>query len=240
MLAANPALRREPIQEEILTSPPVTRPALELSDVHRSWGERQVLTGASLAVPRGSVVWLGGRNGAGKTTLLRIAAGILIPQRGSIAVDGLHPERNRREYHRRLGFLPAGDRGMYARLKVRQNLELAARLAQIPRRDRDELVERGIARFELEPLARQRVDRISTGQRQRVRLAMTFVHEPQLVLLDEPHTSLDDDALQLLEAAMVECAVRDGSVLWCSPESESLPLPANLRYLIEGGKVRPR
>lgn len=239
MLAANPALRREPVQEAILTAPSVTPPALELCDVHRGWGQRQVLTGASLSVPRGTVAWLGGRNGAGKTTLLRIAAGILIPQQGSISLDGLHPERNRREYHRRLGFLAAGDRGLYARLSVRQNLELAVRLAQVQRRNRQELVERGIARFELEPLARQRVDRISTGQRQRVRLAMTFVHEPEVVLLDEPHTSLDNDAVELLEAAVFECALRQGSVLWCSPASDSLPLPANLRYLIVDGKVIP-
>ena len=75
------------------------------------------------------------------------------------------------------------------------------------------------------------------GQRQRVRLAMTFVHEPQVVLLDEPHTSLDDEALELVEAAMGECTLRGGSVLWCSPAAGSLPLPANVRYVIAEGKV---
>jgi ABC-2 type transport system ATP-binding protein len=239
MLASRPASPREPAVSLDLAESPATEPALALADIHRAWGSRVVLQGASLSVPRGTVVWLGGRNGAGKTTLLRVAAGILIPQRGSISLDGLHPERDRRAYHRRMGFLPAGDRGMYARLTVTQNLDLAARLAQVSRRDRRRLVEQGIARFELQDLAGRRVDRISMGQRQRVRLAMTFVHEPDVVLLDEPHTSLDDPALELLEAAMFESTLRGGSVLWCSPAFKSLPLPANLRYLMADGKVDP-
>jgi ABC-2 type transport system ATP-binding protein len=188
-------------------------------------------------VPEGTVVWLGGRNGAGKTTLMRIAVGILIPNSGSISMRGLHPDRDRRAYHQRLGFLPAGDRGMYARLTVAQNIELACRLALVRRRDRTRLVDRGLARFELGELAKRRVDRLSMGQRQRVRLAMTFVHEPDVVLLDEPHTSLDDPALDLVEAAMFECTLRGGSVLWCSPASKSLPLPANLHFEISDGRV---
>jgi ABC-2 type transport system ATP-binding protein len=239
MITSESARPPESLAEPILADERLSAPALELTGIERSWGSQKVLNGVSLTVQKGSVAWLGGRNGAGKTTLLRIAAGILIPQLGSVALHGFDPERNRREYHRRLGFLPAGDRGMYARLSVMQNLELAARLAQVHRGDRRRLVEQGIARFGLEPLTRQRVDRISLGQRQRVRLAMTFVHEPEVVLLDEPHTSLDDQALELLEAAMFDCALRGGSVLWCSPTSEMLPLPANLRYVIADGKVSP-
>jgi len=237
MLASHPALPRQSFEEPILPSDRPGAAALELSDIHRSWSERKVLNGASLTVPAGTVVWLGGRNGAGKTTLLRIAAGILIPQRGSISLHGLHPERDRRAYHKQLGFLAAGDRGMYARLTITQNLDLAARLAQIRGRERRRLVEQGIERFELRDLAKRRVDRISMGQRQRVRLAMTFVHEPEVVLLDEPHTSLDDPALELLESAMFECTLRGGSVLWASPASKSLPLPANIRYVMSEGKV---
>jgi len=234
MLASQPTASLEPVEQLAVTEPAA---ALELLDIHRSWRERKVLCGANLTVPEGAVVWLGGRNGAGKTTLMRIAAGILIPNRGSISLNGLHPERNRRAYHKQLGFLAAGDRGMYARLTVRQNIELACRLAQVRRRDRTRLVDQGIARFELEELAKRRVDRLSMGQRQRVRLAMTFVHEPDVVLLDEPHTSLDDPALELVEAAMFECTLRGGSVLWCSPASKSLPLPANLHFQISDGTV---
>jgi ABC-type multidrug transport system ATPase subunit len=237
MITSEPARTLESVEAPIPASSRLAASTLELVNIHRSWGSRKVLAGASLTVPRATVVWLGGRNGAGKTTLLRIAAGILLPDRGSISLDGLDPERDRRAYHARIGFLPAGDRGMYARLTVRQNVELAARLAQVRRRDRAQLIERSLARFELNELAKRRVDRLSMGQRQRVRLAMTLVHEPELVLLDEPNTSLDDPALELLEAALFECTLRGGSVLWASPASKSLPLPANLRYHMAEGTL---
>lgn len=221
------------------STPPAAalRPALSLDGIERSWGSRAVLKGVDLELPSASVVWLGGPNGAGKTTLLRIAAGVLIPSRGSVSLHGLDPERNRRAYFKQLGYLCAGDRGLYARLTVRQNLDLAGRLAQISRREHAGLLEQGIARFELSELAGRRVDRLSMGQRQRVRLAMAFVHQPTVVLLDEPHTSLDDQGLLLVESAMVECTLRGGSILWCSPAARALPLPANLRYLMSDGRL---
>jgi len=223
-----------PAEEAVLT---LETAALEMRGIERSWGERRILTGVDLTIPRGTVAWLGGPNGAGKTTLLRVAAGILLPDRGSVALCGLDPERQRRQYHRRLGFLSAGDRGLYARLTVRQNLDIAARLFHVPRREHAAALERTIERFSLHELAARRVDRISMGQRQRVRIAMTFIHDPDLALLDEPHTSLDDEALGLLESAMIECCVRGGSVLWCSPASRDLPLPANVRHTMVDGRV---
>ena len=93
-----------------------TQPSpLVIDDVHRSWGSRPVLTGASLKLAPGSVTWLGGPNGAGKTTLLRIVAGLLAPHRGSVSVFGLDIEHQRDAVARHLGFLSAGDRGLQAR-----------------------------------------------------------------------------------------------------------------------------
>jgi ABC-type uncharacterized transport system ATPase subunit len=66
---------------------------------------------------------------------------------------------------------------------------------------------------------------------------MTFLHDPVVVLLDEPHTSLDDAGLELLENALAEIAARDGAVLWCSPAAEHLPLHADVRYLLDAGQV---
>jgi ABC-2 type transport system ATP-binding protein len=184
-----------------------------------------VLRGASLTLERATVTWLGGANGAGKTTLLRIAAALIMPHAGTVELCGLDPERDRRDYQRRLGYLSAGDRGLYARLTATQNLELWSGLSLVPRRRRAEVVRRAIERFGLESLAAQRVDRMSMGQRQRVRLAMTFLHDPVVVLLE------------LLENALAEIAARDGAVLWCSPAAEHLPLHADVRYLLDAGQV---
>jgi ABC-2 type transport system ATP-binding protein len=211
-------------------------PLLAVEGVRRGYGTRAVLAGASLRLEAGVVAWLGGPNGAGKTTLLRIIAGVLAPDTGTVRLRGLDPEHDRRAYQRRLGYLPAGDRGLTARLTVRQQLELWAALALLGHRRR-ELVDATLARLELEELSDRRVERLSMGQRQRVRLALAFLHEPDVVLLDEPHTSLDEFGLALLEDALAGVTARGGAVLWCSPASAHLPLPADERYLLTDGRV---
>jgi ABC-2 type transport system ATP-binding protein len=211
--------------------------ALELLAIERRWGSQQVLKGATLGLAQGTAAWLGGPNGAGKTTLLRIAAGLIVPHAGSTRLFGLDPERDRRAFQRRLGYLSAGDRGLYARLTVVYNLEYWAGLAHVPPRRRPALVEATVARFGLQELADRRVDRLSMGQRQRVRLAMTFLHEPDVVLMDEPHTSLDDSALELVDEAITHLCARGGAVLWCSPAGQTLPLRADVRYMLEDGRV---
>jgi ABC-2 type transport system ATP-binding protein len=210
---------------------------LVLDGVHRRWGPREVLRGASLTLAPGTTAWLGGPNGAGKTTLLRIAAGLLAGQSGRVTVLGLDAERDRRAYQRHLGFLSAGDRGLTARLTALQNLELWSALALVPRGRRPRLIEQAVVRFALHDLAGQRVDRLSMGQRQRVRLAIAFLHEPALVLLDEPHTSLDDFGLGLLEDAIAQVTGGGGAVLWCSPTRAGLPIPADESYELRGGRV---
>src|SRR5579884_4068544 len=116
MITSEPTVPQEQLADH--PAPAIAPPtaALSLTGIERSLGKRKVLDGVDLAVPTGAIAWLGGPNGAGKTTLLRIAAGILLPDRGTIRAHGLHPERDRRRYHRMLGFLSAGDRGLYAQI----------------------------------------------------------------------------------------------------------------------------
>jgi ABC-2 type transport system ATP-binding protein len=213
--------------------------ALELIDVFHHWRKRPapVLDGANLTLPPGTISWIGGRNGVGKTTLLRVAAGILIPQRGTVRLGALDPVRDRRAFHRRLGFVSAGDRGLAARITVRRQLDLWARLAYVPREERPASVAAAIAGFELAPLADARVDRISMGQRQRVRLAMGFMHHPAVVLLDEPRNSLDDDGYRVLGEQVAAAAAGGAAVLWCSPRGEDRVLSFDHSYSLESGRL---
>jgi ABC-2 type transport system ATP-binding protein len=213
--------------------------ALSLCGIRKRWDERDVLAGVDLAVPPASLVWLGGRNGAGKTTLLRIAGGLIMPDEGHVRLRGLDPERDRRAYQRRLGYLSAGNGGLYARLSVADNLELFASLALIPARERDAAVTRAIERFDLGELAGSRTDRLSTGQRQRVRLASAFIHDPDVVLLDEPHTSLDEEGLDVLRAALTDLVDRSGAAVWCAPSPEHTGLPHDRGYVIDDGRAVP-
>lgn len=216
-------------------------PSLLAEGISHAWRGRPVLRGLELALGAGEVVALSGANGAGKTTLIRILTGTLEPAAGRVRLGALELAADRRAYLRRVGHVAAGDRGLYARLDVRANLEIAVALSLAPRARRAELVGAALARFELEPLARRRVDRLSMGQRQRVRLAICFAHEPQVALLDEPTTSLDADGLTLLAGALGDLAARGGSGLWVIPTGELPELPAGRRLeLTEGALRTPR
>ena len=144
------------------------------------------------------------------------------------------PRRDRAAYQGRVGFLAAGDRGLYARLTAQQHLELWGRVSLLGRDRLRRAVGEAVERLELGELAEQRMDRLSMGQRQRVRLAMAFLHEPDLVLLDEPLNSLDGRGADLLRAWLAELAGRGGGALWCSPAPGG-EAAFDLRLVLEGG-----
>jgi ABC-type multidrug transport system ATPase subunit len=124
-------------------------------------------------------------------------------------------------------------------LTVRQNLEFWARVSLIPRSSRLPLIERALERFGLQELADRRSDRLSMGQRQRLRLALAFLHEPDVVLLDEPATSLDEDGLGLLGAAIDDLKERGGAAVVCLPSGwERLPA-IDVTFSLAGGRLWP-
>lgn len=210
---------------------------LRLDDVSRGYGRRTVLDRASLSLGAGRVAWLRGENGSGKTTLLRVAAGMLAPQLGSVTLLDFDPARERREFQRRLGYVPAGNGGLYARLTVEQHLAFWLSIALVPSTQQPGRLAWAWETLELGELRRQRVDRLSTGQRQRVRLAMGFIHKPLVVLLDEPLVSLDDRGGESLAQTVGELTARGGAVLWCSPNAISGALEVDDRFVLEAGRV---
>jgi ABC-2 type transport system ATP-binding protein len=238
-----PAMSSPSLSASLSSHPPTTgsvgEPILELEGLCHKWKgpKPPVLDDVSLTLRAGEVTWVGGRNGVGKTTLLRLAAGILLPQRGSVHIGELTPASKRGLYRRQIGFLSAGDRSLQARMRVRQQLDYWARLAYVPRERRPELVNISLERFGLEEFAERRVDRMSMGQRQRIRLAMAFLHEPRVILLDEPRNSLDDDGYLLLGGQIERAAAGGATVLWCSPRGEDRVLACDAGYTLEDGRL---
>lgn len=227
-----------------LSDPPANvgsgrEPILELEDLYHRWKgpKPPVLDSVSLTLRAGEVTWIGGRNGAGKTTLLRLAAGILLPQRGNVSMGELTPQASGRSYRRLIGFLSAGDRSLQARMRVSQQLDYWGRLAYVPRERRADMVAESLRRFGLVELAARRVDRMSMGQRQRIRLAMAFLHEPRAILLDEPRNSLDDEGYELLNTQIKEAAKRGATVLWCSPRGEDRVIECDASYTLSEGHL---
>jgi ABC-type multidrug transport system ATPase subunit len=228
-----------PLSDPLPATDAIGEPLLELEDLYHRWKgpKPPVLDDVSLTLRAGEVTWVGGRNGVGKTTLLRLAAGILLPQRGSVRIGELTPESKGGRYRRQIGFLSAGDRSLQARMRVSQQLDYWGRLAYVPRERRAEMVASSLQRFGLEEFADRRVDRMSMGQRQRIRLAMAFLHEPRVILLDEPRNSLDDDGYRLLNEQIDQAAKRAATVLWCSPRGEDRVIGCDASFTLTNGHL---
>lgn len=217
---------------------------LQAEGLTKRWqrGRLSVLESVDFAIERRTLVSIVGANGSGKTTLLRILAGLILPDAGVVRLDGLHPRKDRVAYQRRIGFLSAGYGGLYARLTVRQQLAFAARITFVPGKERVFACDEAMARFGLFELAKRRLDRLSMGQRQRVRLAMAYLHHPDLVLLDEPWNSLDTEGENLLAATLIEVRNRGGSAICCTPTGAEISrcIPNIDRVLrLEGGALHP-
>ena len=212
---------------------------LALHAITKRWRANQtpVLDDVNLALEPGTSTWVGGRNGVGKTTLLRIAAGLIHPEQGCVEARGITVHQERQRYQRLVSFLPAGDRGLYARLTVEQHLDFWARIAMVPATRLHRSLGDAIETFQLGELRSRRVDRLSMGQRQRLRIAMTFLPEPEVVLLDEPLTSLDRDGSELLARASARVQARDGAVLWCSPEAAPPDYGFDASWTLQGGRL---
>jgi len=217
-------------------------PVLRVEAVTKKWRGRDVATlrAVDLVLHDGRIAALTGENGAGKTTLLRILAGLITADSGRVSVDGVSPDTDASEYQRLVSFVPAGQTGLYARLTVDFHLDFCARLMFVPRKSRRRVIEAAAERFDLHELRAQRVDRLSMGQRQRVRLALGFLPAPRLILLDEPANSLDTRGNELLAHAIEAHAAGGGSLIWCAPTVDNLPFELDELYSLRAGRLIDR
>lgn len=165
-------------------------PVLALQHVGRRLAGRDVVRGLDLELRRGEVLGLLGVNGAGKTTSLRMIAGVLAPSSGQVRVDGEDLYENPELARRRIGYLPETP-PLHAELTVEEFLNFCARLRGVARGAVAAAVERALERCALGDVRRRLIGALSKGLRQRVGLAQAILHEPELIVLDEPASGLD-------------------------------------------------
>jgi heme ABC exporter ATP-binding subunit CcmA len=186
----------------------VREAAVDLRGVTRMFGEVPAVVRVNLSIERGEAVVLRGPNGAGKSTLLRIIATSLSPMHGGGSVLGFDLSNEREQIRRRCELLTHRTR-LYEELSARENLRLFADLLGIdPGRVDDALERVGLARD-----ADERVRGFSHGMRQKVAVARTIVRDPELLLLDEPITGLDDSARAVVDAMIVDAAAHGRTIV---------------------------
>ena len=156
-------------------------------DLEKRYGRKRVLRGVDVAVPVGGFAVVTGPNGSGKTTLLRMLAGLAVPTRGDLVVGA---DRSR------LGYL-AHEPLVYRELTAVENLDLFGRLYRVP--ERRERIGMLLERFGLWEARNERVSTYSRGMTQRLALCRAVLHEPDLLVLDEPYSALDEDGAALLD-----------------------------------------
>jgi sodium transport system ATP-binding protein len=164
--------------------------ALEARGLVRRFGDLTAVQNVSLELHAGEVVGLLGPNGAGKTTILRMLAGILAPNEGTVEVMGVDTQVDPLAARRQIGFL-SGDTQLYQRLNSREVLDYFGRLYGVPPALRRQRIEQLVRELDMASFADRPCGQLSSGQKQRANIARAFLHEPSVLILDEPTNALD-------------------------------------------------
>lgn len=209
---------------------------LELVSVSRRLGGRAVLSGVTLAVRRGDVTGLVGVNGAGKSTTLAIMAGVLKPDAGEVRLEGHGATDDPRALHRRVGWVPEAV-PLWPELTVSEALEATARLRGIARDARRVSIKRELARLDLESVARRLCGQLSLGQRRRVGLAQALLHEPDVLVLDEPANGLDPVQAAQLRALIGGLSPNRG-IIFSTHDLAEVEATCNQAVILHAGRVR--
>ena len=196
--------------------------AIDIRGVTKRYEEHVAVRDLSLQVPRGAVYGLLGPNGAGKTTTIRMLLDIIKPDSGSIAIFG--QSNTESKLLDRVGYLPE-ERGLYRKMQVRNVLRFLAELKGLNGSDADKRIDEWLERFGLTTKERDwgksKVDELSRGMQQKVQFIATLLHDPELVILDEPFSGLDPINAQALKDAVVELKRRGRTVVFSTHVMEN-------------------
>jgi ABC-type uncharacterized transport system, ATPase component len=207
---------------------------LEVSKVTRSFGSRQVLHDVSFTVSGGRMTGFVGANGSGKTTTMRIILGVLSSDSGTVTLDGKPLGVADR---RRFGYMPE-ERGLYPKMKVAEQIVYLARLHGIAPAAAHRTTMALLERLGLQERANTTVESLSLGNQQRAQIAAALVHEPEILILDEPFSGLDPIAVETVQGVLKDHAARGAPVLFSSHQLDIVERLCDDLVVIADGRVK--
>lgn len=210
---------------------------IEVERISRRFGDVQAVDDLSFHVAPGEIVGLLGPNGAGKTTALRILATLLTPDSGSVRVDGIDALTDPVSARSRLGY-QTGDTGLYGRLTPREFLRYFGQLHSLSRSQISSRVSSLVDSFGIAEFADRPCSTLSTGQKQRVTLARTMLHEPPAIVLDEPTSGLDIVSSAFILERLREAAGGGRAVLFSTHVLSEVELLCDRVVVIHRGRQR--
>ncbi|HEY1094477.1 MAG TPA: ATP-binding cassette domain-containing protein [Glycomyces sp.] len=206
---------------------------LEIKDLHKRFGDTVALDGVSLTAAPGEVVGFVGANGAGKTTTMRIAMGVLAADSGRIVYDGAPLDVAAR---RRFGYMPS-ERGLYPKMKTAEQIAYFGELHGMSRAEAKRSAAALLEQLSLTERAGDFVQDLSLGNQQRVQLAVSLVHDPEALILDEPFSGLDPIAVDVMGTALKDRAADGAPVIFSSHQLDLVERLCDSVVIIGDGKI---
>ncbi len=205
--------------------------AIRLSGVSKSYAGHVAVKDLSLAVPRGSVFGLLGPNGAGKTTTLRMVMNILGADAGEIEILGLPADHAARD---RIGYMPE-ERGLYPRMVLEEQLLFLAEIKGTPRAEAARRLPAWLERLGLDAWAKKKVNELSKGMQQKAQFVSTVLHDPEVLIMDEPLSGLDPVGTNLLRDVLLELKGKGTTLVLSSHQMEQVERLCDRVALIDRG-----
>ncbi len=205
---------------------------LEIENLTKHYATVTALDNVSVNVPRGSICGLLGPNGAGKTTLLRIISSILLPDSGTVRIDG---QESSKQLTRKLGYMPE-ERGLYDNMRLEDEILYFGMLKGASEKELRPVMDEYLELFNLMDDRRRRVKELSKGNQQKVQFITTIVHKPQLVILDEPFSGFDPINGALLQDVIAKLHAEGTTILLSSHNMSSIEEMCHDIILIDHGR----
>lgn len=207
---------------------------IEINNVSKTYGNYKALNNISIKVPRQSIYGLLGPNGAGKTTLIRMLNQITAPDEGEIIFDG---EKLNRNHISHIGYLPE-ERGLYKTMKVGEQAIYLAQLKGVSYKDAEKRLKQWFKKFDILSWWDRKVEELSKGMQQKIQFIVTVIHNPKLLIFDEPFSGFDPINVNLLKKEILELRDKGATIIFSTHNMASVEeLCDNIMLINKGQKV---